>query len=138
MTTPYNTSGLPVGAAPSGGGPFQLLAATPVAGYTLVNGTGNIISYTFPNDGKLHRVAVAATLSVSSSMTGGNVYLNGTAPDGTAIFEQMVTGGQAGPEAYWINFPYTVVVEAGSTIAVAQQFALTAGAAKLWAELYGS
>jgi hypothetical protein len=69
-------------------------------------------------------------------MTGGNIYLNGVAPDGTTIDEQMIAP-QTGPQSYWVGFAYPVIVQAGSLVAVSQQFALTAGAAKAWAGIMG-
>ena len=111
-------------------------AATPFAGFALVNGTGPIVSWTTPNDGKLHRVSVFGTYNVTSAMTGGNVYLDGFDPLGNPIQEPMLTP-QSGVQSYWINFPYTVVVQPNSLVTINQQIALTAGACTVWAEIWG-
>jgi len=117
---------------------LALRAATPAAGYALVNGTGTIISWTAPNDGQLHRVLFFGTLHVTSSETGGAVNVNFTSPDGIsnanqAVFSASHGGGVFGPDKAGL-----VVVEAGTVVSVQQGSALTGGASTLWAELWGS
>jgi hypothetical protein len=114
-----------------------LQAATPVAGYTLVNGTGTVISWTVPNDGKLHRVNAFGSLDVTSAATGGQITITYNSPDGGSavhsFFSNSEPAGVASPSS---NF--AIIVEAGSTVTIAQAQALTAGAAVLWAEIWGS
>jgi hypothetical protein len=119
-----------------GGGGLALVAATPVAGFPLQNATPTIVTWTTPNDGKQHRVIAFATLSVSVLEVGGNVAMQGFAPDGTAISEQMITGANPAG-AYWPNFAYPVIVGPNTVVDVAQSFALTSGVAKVWVELWG-
>jgi hypothetical protein len=114
------------------------VAATSAAGYTLVNGTGTILSWTAPNDGALHRVMVVGTLHVTSAETGGTINVNFTAPDGTsganqALFSASHGGGVFGPDK-----PGTLIVQAGTVVSVQQGSALTVGAAVLWAEIWAS
>ena len=51
----------------------RLVATTGVNGFMLQNATPNILSWTAPNDGNMHRLIVFATLHVTSSETGGKV-----------------------------------------------------------------
>ena len=114
-----------------------LQAATPVGGYVLVNGTGTIISWTAPNDGKQHRVVIPQSMDVISGMTGGNINLNMTMPDGTAsVFTAFAPTGTTG-----FNFSAygpSMIVEAGTTVSLSQSSPLSVGSAKLWAEIWGS
>ena len=115
---------------------LKLRAATPAAGYTLVNGTGGVVSWTAPADGNNHRFLVIASLDVTSAETGGAAGVNFTTPDGTSSpFQQLFAGGQAA-DAYGAML--SAVIESGSTVYINQTSALTAGAAKLWAEIWGS
>lgn len=116
---------------------MSLLAATPVAGYTLVNGTGNIISWTAPNDGLLHRVLFLSMLDVTSGPeTGGLIQVTVKAPDGTSgTFQVQANGQGAGIHTGSTN---PIIVQAGQAVTVAQNTALTAGAAVLWCEIWGS
>jgi hypothetical protein len=124
----------PVGATPA----LQLQAATPVAGTALVNGTPTIVSWTAPNDGRLHRFALFGGLSVSSTQTGGLVNLTFTAPDGSAQNLNVFAGALTA--AYWeINSVYQCMslIQAGATVGIVQT-AQTAGASKLYAEIWGA
>ena len=73
--------------------PLALQATTGTAGYTLINGTGNIITWTTPNDGGLHRIAVFASIHVTSTETNGVIALTYTLPDGTASATHTLLGG---------------------------------------------
>ena len=112
-------------------------ASTPVAGVALVNGTPTILSWTPPNDGQLHRVLVYTTMTVQSAMTGGNINLQFEAPDGTFAGPGLLTGGQSAGYNY-SGDAAPVIVKGGQTVMVIQGSALTAGAAILWAEIWGS
>lgn len=114
---------------------LNLLAATPVAGFALQNGTPAILTWTAPNDGQLHRVIVAQTAHCTSAGTGGRVNVNGTAPDGSALAVQALAANQGtGTTANLV----TILVQAGTTVTLAQFSALTAGAVTAWFELWGS
>jgi hypothetical protein len=116
---------------------MTLRAATLAAGYTLVNGTGAVITWDVPDDGALHWMAVFASLSVTSDLAGGEIDYAYVLPDGTASNWILVAaGGSAGP--YNAPFSNLAAVEAGSTVTVSQATAKTAGAAVLWAGIWGS
>lgn len=141
---------LPIGSAGqqlgiSGGVPawlagLTLLATTGAAGYALVNGTGNILTWTAPNDGALHRVFVFATKHVVTTETGGQVQTALTLPDGFAVSGVGIfTGGQgAGIQTPSTTGNSALFAEAGTTVTVKQTSALSAGASTLWAEIWGS
>lgn len=113
----------------------RLVATTGVNGFMLQNATPNILSWTAPNDGNMHRLIVFATLHVTSSETGGKVVLNFTAPDGGTGSNSMTAGGTAAG-VFATDVPFCVCAEAGTTATLAQATALTAGAAVVWAEIW--
>jgi hypothetical protein len=112
----------------------QLQASTGAAGFALQNGTPTILSWTAPNDGQLHRATLIAGQHVTSAETGGAVNLNTFLPDGTAVNPSIFPGGggTGGTGATTDR-----IVQAGSTVSLVQSSALTAGAATVWAELWG-
>lgn len=116
---------------------MQKMAATPVGGFALQNGTPTVISWTASNDGVLHRVMVMASLLVTSAETGGIVNLSGAlpSPGGTANDALFNGGASAGSS---MSYNPGVVIAPGSTVSVVQATALTAGAAILWAEIWAS
>jgi hypothetical protein len=124
---------LPFGATP---GLFRQ-AATPVTGFALQNATPAILSWTAPNDGQLHRVLLLASIDVTSAETGGAVGLNFTAPDGTSSPFQPVFAAGLGVNAA-AGTALAVMCKAGSTVFFNQTSALSAGAAVVWAEIWGS
>lgn len=115
---------------------LQKQAATSLSGYTLVNGTGNIITWTAPSDGAMHRFILVGLLRVTGTETGGAISVSFTAPDGTASGPQQVSA--AGQAAGLHNFStiFNTVVQPGSTVTVSQTSALTAGAAVWWGEIW--
>ena len=124
---------------PGGAGlPLALQASTGTSGYTLVNGTGNIITWTTPNDGGLHRIAVFASIHVSSTETGGVIALTYTLPDGTASGTHTLLGGAQSAGDGVPSANYMVPIEANTTVTVKQSTALTGGTAIAWAEIWGS
>ena len=130
--------GMRLGNGPSG---LQLQESTGLAGFALINGTPTIISWSVPNDGQMHRYEIFMIIKVASSETGGQVNLNFTAPDGTPQSIEAFAGGLPGPG---IHFPVNsngtgaVVVAPGTIVSITEQTALTAGAAVLYAEIWGS
>lgn len=117
-------------------GALGLQANIAAAGFALINGTQDIITWTAPNDGALHRFLVIGTIDVTVAETGGQIVVNFTAPDNTAAAGiQLFAGGRAtGVAQTTVN----AQVKAGTTVAVHQQTALTVGTATLWADIYGA
>jgi hypothetical protein len=115
---------------------FQPQAATPAAGFALQNGTPTILTWTPPNDGKLHRFIVFASLVVGSAETGGAIAQGFTDPSGVSRSQALFNGGLGAGFASPNNFSYTV--QGGQPVTIAQSSALTVGAATLWAEIWGS
>ncbi len=124
---------------PAWGMGMTLLAATGAAGYSLVNGTGTIISWTAPNDGAVHRVILAGQLRVSGATeTGGQIVLTWTLPDASASGNQQVVGGSQAVGVHPINGSFNIMCQANTTVTLTQASALTAGTAVLFAEMWGS
>lgn len=115
---------------------MALQAATPVAGFALQNGTPTILSWTAPNDGKLHRVVIIASETANAAAAGGTIGIAMVAPDGTAGTPQIF-GGTPGAGFHNMSFP-VYNIQAGSTFSIVQTAALTAGVATIWAEIWGS
>jgi hypothetical protein len=115
---------------------FELQATTGVGGYTLINGTGNILTWTPPNDGAMHRMILVSTLEVTSAETGGQVNLTYSDPGGTS-HTQTPYAAALGAGGH-ISAAFIVPVEANQAVTLAQASALMAGAAVLWAEIWGS
>jgi hypothetical protein len=110
------------------------LETTGDTGYALVNGTGNIFSWTAPNDGNLHMVFLTTAQHVSSAETGGAITFETTDPSGTAVNPTAYAGGSGAGST---GFATQRLVQPGSTVTLAQTSALTVGAATLWATLWG-
>jgi hypothetical protein len=138
---------MPVGAAigrvltsdASGGVAWQpglsLAATTGTAGYTLVNGTGNIITWAVPNDGALHTVMIVATMNVTVNETGGQLAVSFTAPDGATFLSSFFAAGLTTGVK---TTSFFATVKAGTTVALTQNTALTAGTSTAWAQIWGS
>ncbi len=110
-------------------------AATVAAGFALQNATPTILTWTAPNDGALHRFTLVTVQHVTSAETGGAVSLSFTAPDGTAVTGVSVYAGGSGTGVSAASFDR--LIQANTTVTVAQSSALTAGAALVWAQLWG-
>jgi hypothetical protein len=114
----------------------QKVADTGPAGFALQNGTPAIpVSWTAPNDGQVHRATIICGLHITSPETGGAVQANTTLPDGTAANPQLFAGGGA---AGVFAVSADRLVQAGSTVTLTQTSALSAGAALLWAQIWGA
>ena len=116
---------------------LALQATTGTAGYALINGTGNIITWTTPNDGALHRVIILGNINVSSAETGGQITATAFDASGAELFLTSDPGGHGtGTKTTFTMLGITV--KANTTVSVLQNTALTVGAATLWAEIWGS
>lgn len=116
---------------------LTLKATTGAAGFALVNGTPDLVTWTAPDDGQLHRVTVYSSQLIGSSQTGGTVSVQATVPGaGSAHFSQVFPGGSGASAAGLIGTPYTAVVGPGSTVTVSQTSALTGGDGTVWAEIW--
>lgn len=119
--------------------PLGLLATTGAGGFALVNGTPNVLTWTAPNDGGIHRALLLATLRVAVTEVGGAISVSFTTPDGTPFTAPVVAGAAGAGLALISAFGNAFLpVRAGTTVTVAQSSALTVGSATLWAELWGS
>jgi hypothetical protein len=122
-------------AAPLAG--LALQAATPLAGFALQNATPNILTWTAPADGQQHRVLVLGEVRVTSAQTGGAIGLTFTYPDGSASPSASVNAGGSGTGYHGLANSVFLVAP-GTTVTLAQTSAQSAGAAILYAELWGS
>jgi hypothetical protein len=118
------------------GGPLVKQAATPVAGFALQNATPTILSWTAPNNGQVHRFWLIAVQHVTSLETGGEVDLAFTLPDGTTVSGVVMFAAGSSAGASSANIPR--LIESGTAVTITQATALTAGAAVVWAEIWGS
>jgi len=120
----------------SGGGTaLTLQESTGTEGYTLIDGTGTILSWTVPNDGNIHTAVISVTLDVTSTETGGAFGISFTAPNGSSAASTISSGGSsAGGHPVT---PAVAICEPGSTVYLTQNSALTGGAAVLWATIHG-
>ena len=115
-----------------------LVATLGAAGFALQNATPNILSWTAPNDGQLHRFLMFATQDVSLAQTGGLVTIQYFAPDGTSGGPHTVFPGGSGAGETQPSSTYAKMIQAGTTVLVKQGSALTVGAATVWAEIWWS
>lgn len=116
---------------------LQLQAAVPDTGFAIGNSTPTILSWKVPDDGRNHRYIIISSVYISSTETGGQIYISFTGPSGVEGFQQVSAGGQStGYDDSQYEPP--TIVQSGSTVTIAQGSALTGGAATLWAEIWGS
>jgi hypothetical protein len=118
---------------------LQLQATTGVAGIALVNGTPTILTWTAPSDGSMHPVQILGIVGVASGETGGGVNVAYTDMAGNAQNSVLVSGSLgAGSQPFSNVLNKTMILlPSGGTVSIAQSTALTAGAATLWAEIWG-
>ena len=116
-------------------------ATTGNAGFALQNGTPNILTWTAPADGNMHRFTVFSLLHCTSAETGGLVQVGYFGPFAGASMHVATlfnaglgtdTTGQAPANAF------DALVGPGTAVTITQTSALTAGAATVWAEIWGS
>ena len=132
-----SSSGQPAFVRPPVASALQMVASTDLLpGFALQNGTPNIISWTAPNDGQMHRVQVFGVVNTSSGETGGAISLSVKDPAGTTAPHQVHAGGAGVGSS--ILTALAMCMAPGSTVTLAQSSALTVGAALLFAELWAS
>lgn len=112
-----------------------LKAATPLTGFTLVNGTPNIITWTVPNDGKMHRAIIIMVKHITTLEVGGAIQVAYNIPDGSGNSHTPYAGGEA--TATLDEEQEFILLQPGTTVIVQQSSALTSGASKIWAEIWG-
>lgn len=104
------------------------------AGTALQNGTPTFLTWNVPNDGNDHQFTVTSFLNVTLAETGGLVTCSYTGPGGSATSFNPQAGAQAAGVNATSN---TRIAQPGTTVTVAQATALTAGAATIWAQIWG-
>ena len=115
------------------GPPIAQPVTSAIAGYTLVNGTGNILTYAVPNDGLVHTVMISTMMNVSVAETGGQIQTAFTAPDNSAQTQQNHAAG-LGTGIARTNM--VLLCRPGTTVTLSQNTALTVGAAVLWGSIW--
>lgn len=112
-------------------GGLTLLASTGPSGFALQNGTPAILTVSPFPDTLIHRIIILSQLSVTTNETGGqiNTVIAGISTQLHA--SGLITARYIGGYAQGIILPT-------QSAAVNQVAALTAGAATLWAEIWGS
>lgn len=114
---------------------LQLQATTELPGFALQNATPTILSWTAPNDGQMHRILIYGALDVTLTLTGGQVNIAWTAPDGSIGHPNLFSANSAaGNHDNLVG----LLIEPGATININQSSAVTAGAGVLWAEIWAS
>lgn len=120
---------------------LTLQTATSASGYALINGTGNIITWTAPNDGALHTVLYFAMCHITSAASGSpTCEITGTAPDGGTI-SKSIFGALTSSTFYYPTTggcPVTLFIEANTTFSIIQNTSMTAGAGVVWASIWAN
>ena len=112
----------------------RLVATTGAAGFALQNATPDVLTWTAPDDGQLHRCVVFGSMHIASDETGGIVQCIYTMPDGGAAFYTAWPGSQGA--GFNAQTSIDMIMKAGTVFTLQQVTALTGGAATLWAELW--
>jgi hypothetical protein len=118
-------------------GGLSEVATTGPGGFTLQDATPDIFTWTAPDDGNLHAVALYGEKYVSSTETGGEIGLTFTIGGQTGTVDPWGGGGAEGIRPNGTVGALNIVVDPGSTVTLAQATALTGGASVLYALLYG-
>jgi hypothetical protein len=113
------------------------LASTGLNGVALENGYPNILQWTAPIDGHLHMVWVAVHLSISADQTGGQLAW-AASMNGNFMSNIFDDGGHiAGTETPLQICPGPFLLMPGDYVVLGQASPLTAGAATIYAEMWG-
>lgn len=102
---------------------------TPAAGFSLINGTPNIIGLTTPNDGQMHSVAVGGGKIVTAAETGGNTVIRWVC-GGQSFVAALINGAQVAGN--YTSNTLVVACDPNTTVVVQQSSALTAGASTVF------
>lgn len=116
---------------------LKKIAATPNAGYALINGTGTVLTFTTPNDGQNHRYQLFTEKHVTVAETGGAIQLSYFTPDNSNGVSTFFGGGQ-GTGVFLPNGPQMFVAGPNTVVTVSQSSALTVGASLLFCEIWGT
>lgn len=116
---------------------LSLVAATGAGGYTLVNGTGTVISWSVPNDGQRHRFMLVYSMDITVNETGGAISVVFTSPGSTAVTYGILPGSQTAGWNFGEAPAFCSFAKPGTTVSISQTSALTAGAAVLTADIWG-
>lgn len=111
-----------------------LVATTGIVGFNLAATSGDIITWTAPNDGNMHRVMTIVEMHVTSALTGGQVQAVHNPPDGGSYNAQIIAANSAAGYHNISNPVY--LVAPGGTFAVHQGSGVSAGAGVVWAEIW--
>jgi len=127
----------PNAAASSG---LAKIADTGAAGFTLINGTQNVIAWTAPSDGQAHTFTVYGQVHVTAIETGGQIQIAYTQPDGNGQTTIIDAGGHGATGTFGLGSSgnFSRQVQAGTTVTLQQGTALTAGTAVMFASLFGA
>lgn len=114
---------------------LQLIASTGAAGFAKQNATPNILTWTAPNDGALHRAMLFVLQIVTALETGGQVNMFSTGSNSLGVFAPGAAAGKYLPTTGQF---VPVLLRSGDTVTLQQISALTAGGpttvyAELWA-----
>jgi parallel beta-helix repeat protein len=116
-----------------------IVASVAAAGYTMINGTATILSWTAPNDGNIHLVSIFSLMRVISATTGAQVSLTFTDPSNTSKTTTWFSTTRSA-DAYSADFPQWMhlMVKPNTAVTLAQTSAMTGGAATIWAAFNAS
>ena len=112
------------------------VAATAFAGFSLQNGTPDILTWTAPNDGVAHTFLISGSMRATSSTTGGEVKARAYTPDGGAEFTNWTLSS---PTQATGAHPVAItsgIMAPATTLYIEQTTAMTAGGAKIWLHVY--
>lgn len=108
--------------------------AAQATNYALVNGTGTIVTFTTPNDGREHAYLVVMTVNVTLAETGGACQVAYTSK-GQAVVAALDPGTRA---AGTFETSATIAADPNTAVTVSQSSALTAGTATLTTAISGA
>lgn len=117
---------------------LRLVATTGLNGFALQNATPTILSWTPPNDGNMHRFLILPYYAVTVATTGGKITVTWTGPDNISRTNTLYNGtyGTTGAQPTVNSWIQETVGYPGTAVTIAQNTALTVGAAVLWAEIW--
>jgi hypothetical protein len=143
QTVQAASSGTAVSAVPVITGTVYFPSAVPVlqattgsSGFTLLDSTPTLLTWSVPNDGQVHRVIVLGELVVTTTQAGGEVQLVFNDPAGNSRTESMWAGG-LGVGANKVNGNCAFMVGPDQTITLEQTSDQTSGSAIAYVDLWG-